>query len=159
MKFAEWITTDLRMYVVGDEPANRIKILVVDDEPGIVLTLAEILRNTGYKVATALSGEDAVAKASIFQPNLLLTDVRMGRMNGIEAAARIMTLLPECQVLFISADDALPSCIDQANAKGLKFDCIAKPASPQEVLRRVSARLAGLDWPRSWTLGEQANHQ
>ena len=68
------------------------KILVVDDEGGIRLALAIILALNGYETATAFSGEEAVQVASSFQPDCIVSDVRMGGINGIGAAVEILRI-------------------------------------------------------------------
>jgi CheY-like chemotaxis protein len=79
------------------------KILVVDDERLIADTLGQILHQHGYDVATAYDGRDAVQRARFYKPDLLLTDIVMPRLGGIEAAIQIRGLCPRCKVLLISA--------------------------------------------------------
>ena len=66
------------------------KILVVDDERAIAATLAKILDYRGYKTAKAYSGEEAVQLACSFQPDCIVSDVMMGKMNGIDAVIEIL---------------------------------------------------------------------
>jgi len=84
------------------------RVLVADDEKTIALTLTEILFREGYRVATCFSGEEAVEKAAEFLPDLFLSDISMGRMNGVEAAARITAKLPSARSCFIPAISPSP---------------------------------------------------
>lgn len=77
---------------------------MVDDYPSITSTLAEIFEDEGYETARAYSGEEAVKVAVSFRPNFIVSDVRMGALNGIDATMKILGALPECKVLFISGD-------------------------------------------------------
>ncbi len=63
---------------------RKRKVLVVDDEANALLALAELLREAGYEVATASNGRDALALLECFQPDLLLTDVRMPGLSGLD---------------------------------------------------------------------------
>jgi CheY-like chemotaxis protein len=79
---------------------SQARILVLDDNQMIALTLSALLQKQGYEVATAFSGEEAVAKAADFIPGLLLFDVSMESMNGLQSVARITANLPNCKVMF-----------------------------------------------------------
>jgi CheY-like chemotaxis protein len=122
---------------------KRHRILVVDDETAITLTLGRILEDQGYKTATANSGEEAVSVACSFQPDFIVSDIVMGEMNGIEAALKILVVVPKCKVLFMSGN---AHCLDllgrdllvNARARGFKFEILAKPVPPRELLGRIS---------------------
>ena len=111
-------------------------VLVVDDEPLLADTLAAVLASSGLAVAKAYDGSSALAIALEEAPNLLLSDVRMPGMNGIELAIAVATELPSCEVLLFSGH---ASANDLASAYSLGFDfpLIAKPMHPVELLRRV----------------------
>src|SRR3546814_7749966 len=70
------------------------KILVVDDEPDIVELIAYNLKREGYQVYTAANGQEAVTTAKKVMPDLIILDVMMPKMDGIEAC-RIMRAMPE----------------------------------------------------------------
>lgn len=86
------------------------RILVVDDNQVIALTLGAILEEAGYEVASAFSGEEAIERAEAFLPKLLLSDISMRPMNGIEAAVQITAKLPDCRVLFLSGNPSIADC-------------------------------------------------
>ena len=121
---------------------KRLKILVVDDEHAIAITLATILGYQGYETATAYSGEEAIQVACSFQPNLILCDVIMGAMNGVDAAMEILRAQPKCKVLFISGNAGYRDLLKEASAEGFNFEVLEKPFSPPELLGKVSKILS-----------------
>ena len=76
-------------------------ILVVDDEPAILMTAAAILEMQGYKTATASDGAMALERALQIKPDLVLSDVVMPRMNGVQLAIELKKRLPSTNVLQI----------------------------------------------------------
>ena len=119
---------------------RQARILVVDDDRTIALTLSEILVERGYKVATAFSGEEAIAQASGFFPDLLLSEVCMDAVNGVEAAATIKAMLPGCRVLLLSG---LASASDAMNAapERLVYSFMSKPLHPLDLLNAIAYML------------------
>jgi CheY-like chemotaxis protein len=111
-----------------------LKILVADDEPLLALTLAEILQDAGFTVETVADGKAAVQAAEIMRPDLLLTDVMMPKMNGIEAAKTIKRLLPECRIILISGQAATGDLLRKAEEEGHSFEIITKPIKPDALL-------------------------
>src|ERR1035437_9616040 len=76
-----------------------LRVLIVDDERLIADTLALILSQRGFAATAVYSGEKAVETASVLRPDILITDVVMEGMTGIEAAIRISETVPGCRVL------------------------------------------------------------
>ena len=116
------------------------RILVVDDEKTIALSMAAILAQSGYKVERAFNGEEAVALAVGFEPDLLLTDISMGTMSGIEAASEITANLAECKVLFLSGHASM-SDIAAVAPRRLVFSLAPKPIHPLDMLNTVAYML------------------
>ena len=79
------------------------KILLVDDEESIHLLYREELEEEGYEVHSALTGEEALDKLHIFSPDLIILDINMPGMNGIEALRRIKEINPKVPVILCSA--------------------------------------------------------
>jgi CheY-like chemotaxis protein len=81
---------------------SRRRILLVDDEPGILETLSEILIQEGYTVISALEGEDAMDIADVFQPDVIVTDLRLPGLDGISTVQRIRSHLPDVDAVLVS---------------------------------------------------------
>lgn len=116
-----------------------LKILVADDEHAIADTLAVILRQKGFETVAVYDGEAAVESARQWKPDLLLIDVIMPGMNGIEAAIQVRTLRPECRVLLFSGYAASVELLDDARVQGHHFEILAKPVHPAELLARLKS--------------------
>jgi len=124
-----------------ERASQTTRVLVVDDERHVANTLATILQSKGYETAVAFSGEQAIAAAAQFQPDFLLSDIKMPGINGVEAAMQILESVPNCSVLFISgyASDEL---IMGARQRGYNFQVCAKPVPPPDLLRRIADMIA-----------------
>ena len=115
----------------------RRKVLVADDVRVIAETLAVILNRSGFDPAVAYDGEEAVEKARNWKPDLLLSDVIMPRLNGIEAAIQICMLIPECRVLLFSAQAATAGRLQDSHLNGRRFEILEKPIHPAELIARL----------------------
>lgn len=101
------------------------RVLVVDDEPGAVELLQEFLVAKGYEVIAASNGAEAVQKVVEERPHLILLDVRMPRMDGLEALRRIREIDKEVAVIMVTGVNE-EEIGRQAMALGA-FDYIVKP--------------------------------
>ena len=119
------------------EKSVRPKVLVVDDEHVIADTLAMILNHSGFDAKATYSGEDAVGMVAVFEPDMLMSDVIMGDMNGIDAAIQIRAMRPGIRVLLFSGQAATANLLEKAQHKGHEFDILAKPVHPQDLLTRL----------------------
>jgi DNA-binding response OmpR family regulator len=121
------------------------KILVVDDEPNIVLSLEFLMKQAGFQVRTASDGEAALAAVAAERPDLVLLDVMMPRKNGYEGCQAIRAN-PDWQKVRIIMLTAKGREVERE--KGLALgadDYITKPFSTQEVVERVRELLAEAD--------------
>ncbi len=116
-------------------------ILVVDDEPDILEILSYNLKNEGYKVATAKDGVEALKKAKELQPNLIILDVMMPEMDGIEACEKIRSVksLEDTIITFLTARSEDYSQI--AGFESGADDYITKPIKPKVLLSKVKSLL------------------
>lgn len=117
------------------------KVLVVDDEPDIVELIAYNLKKEGYQVYTASNGQEAVTVAKRVMPDLIILDIMMPKMDGIEAC-RIMRAMPEFKstfMIFLTARSEEYSEIAGFNVGA--DDYIAKPIKPRALLSRINAIL------------------
>ena len=113
------------------------RILVVDDEAAIRLTLDLLLRRRGYLVTSAKNGLEALAAIERQAFDLLLLDLKMPGMSGIEVGRRAREILPDAAILILTGSTSIEGLVE---APGLEqFDVLTKTASPQEVLDRVAA--------------------
>ena len=113
------------------------KVLVVDDEQVIADTLAIILGQNGFDASAVYTGTAAVERARTVQPDLIISDVIMPDMNGIEAAIHIREFLPECKILLFSGQAATANLLESARAQGHEFEIVAKPIHPQDLLAKL----------------------
>ena len=117
------------------------KILIVDDEPNIVISLEFLMKKEGFEVAIANDGEDALAKVDSFGPDLVLLDVMMPRKSGFEVceALRADPVKSSLKIVMLTAKGR-----DTEVAKGLAIGADAymtKPFSTKELLAMVKAML------------------
>lgn len=119
------------------ETIVKPKILVVDDERVIADTLVIILNRSGFEASAAYSGESAVEMAQSIQPEMIISDVIMNDMNGIDAAIQIRAALPKCKILLFSGQAATADLLEKARERGHEFEILAKPVHPQDLLTRL----------------------
>jgi CheY-like chemotaxis protein len=113
------------------------RVLVADDERVIADTLAIILNQSGFDATAVYSGERAVEMAEILKPDMLISDVIMTDLNGIDAAIKIRAMLPGCKILLFSGQAATADLLDRVRAQGHEFEILAKPVLPQDLLARL----------------------
>jgi CheY-like chemotaxis protein len=116
---------------------RKPRVLVVDDEQVIADTLARILDLNGYDASAVYSGTAAVESARALQPDLVISDVIMQDMNGIEAAIHIRGFLPGCKILLFSGQAATADLLENARAQGHEFEILAKPVHPADLLAKL----------------------
>ena len=121
-----------------------IKILLVDDEPDILEIVSYNLSSEGYEVYTAKNGVDAIAKAKKKQPHLVILDVMMPEMDGIEACEQIRKVpeLNETIITFLTARGEDYSLVAGFDAGA--DDYITKPIKPKVLISKVKALLRRL---------------
>lgn len=120
---------------------SRPTVLVVDDESAIADTLSEILKLSGYAATAAYDAEEALDTALLTPPQLLITDVMLPGMSGVELAIRMRRIYPNCQVLLFSGQAATADLLVSAKRAGHQFTLLSKPVYPTDLLQRVSETL------------------
>ena len=120
---------------------ESIKILLVDDEPDILEILSYNLLAEGYTVLTATNGVEAVKQAKINQPDLIIMDVMMPEMDGIEACEQIRTIpeIKETIITFLTARGE-----DYSQVAGFEAgadDYITKPIKPKVLVSKIKSLL------------------
>jgi DNA-binding NtrC family response regulator len=122
-------------------PGSGETILVVEDEPAVLAVTARILRGSEYAVLTATTGAEALALAADHEFNLLLTDLVMPDISGLELAKRFRQIRPETAVLFMSGYS--PDALGPPGPLGEGIALVQKPFTGPALLERVRAALAG----------------
>ncbi|MBX6360009.1 response regulator [Pseudacidobacterium ailaaui] len=122
-----------------DNKQAKPKVLVADDERVIADTLAIILNQSGFEAIAVYSGEKAVEMAESIKPDMLISDVIMTDLNGIDAAIKIRAMLPSCKILLFSGQAATADLLDRARNQGHEFEILAKPVHPQDLLAKLRA--------------------
>jgi CheY-like chemotaxis protein len=121
---------------------TKPKVLIADDEQIIADTLAAILNQGGFEARAVYSSAKAVEVAHAFQPDLLVSDVIMSGVDGIEAAIRIKSLLPHIRVFLLSGQTATAELLERRNAAGQGFEILTKPLHPRDLISRLRECLA-----------------
>lgn len=125
----------------ANQPQRSLpKILVVDDEKRIADTLSEILEMSGFHVATAYGGWDALEAAARFLPDYLLTDVLMPQTNGVELAIAMRKMYPDARILLFSGQAGISEILPAGHRQGFDFELIAKPIHPLKLIERLKAQ-------------------
>lgn len=121
------------------------KVLIVDDDPEIIEILNYNLVNYGFKTKSASNGLEAIKKAKKFTPDIILLDVMMPEMDGIEACIKIreIKILTNTRIIFLSArgEDFTQIAAFDAGAD----DYISKPVKPKILLKKISSIAKRLD--------------
>ena len=114
-------------------------IYVVDDQNTVAETLTAVLIRAGFS-ATAFNDPDAALVAiSAVRPDIVLSDVIMPGMTGIELAIRVRQMHPECKVLLLSGHFETDDLLEKASREGHSFDILPKPFHPDELLAKLQA--------------------
>jgi len=117
--------------------STKPRVLVADDEQVIANTLAIILNQAGFEARAVYSGEMVIEALESFQPNMLISDVIMTGMTGIEAAIAVRKKMPGCKVLLFSGQAATADLLEKARADGHEFEILAKPVHPTDLLAKL----------------------
>jgi CheY-like chemotaxis protein len=119
----------------------RPVVLVVDDEAVIADTLSEILARSGYTSIVAYDGESALESALLMPPEMLITDVMLPGMSGIELAITMKRVFPDCKIILFSGQAACAELLAKAGKSGHQFTLLHKPVHPNDLLAHVAEGL------------------
>jgi DNA-binding NtrC family response regulator len=114
-----------------------LRVFVVDDEKSIATTTTQILQLSGYDARSFLNPEKALEAARVECPNLVVADVMMPRLSGIDLAVSLEELCPSCKVILFSGQAETSDLLDAALAKGHEFTVLAKPIPPAKLLQHL----------------------
>ncbi|MGC8908254.1 MAG: response regulator [Desulfomonilaceae bacterium] len=113
----------------------NVKVLLVDDEQEFVETLGERLETRGFKVETALNGDEGLAKVREFQPDVVILDVLMPGKDGIETLKEMKAQYPLVEVMMLTGHATIDTAIE-----GLKlgsFDYLKKPTDTKDLIEKI----------------------
>jgi DNA-binding NtrC family response regulator len=114
------------------------RVFVVDDERVIAETLAKILQMTGFLAEAFTNPLDALRHAQDSAPDLLISDVIMPQLSGVELAMRFREDHPACQILLLSGQAATAELLQSARNLGYNFHLLSKPVHPSDLLRAIA---------------------
>lgn len=116
------------------------KILVVDDEKNARLLLGEALTGAGYDVLVAVDGEHALEKVQESHPDLVLMDMKLPGMDGIEVLRRLRSIAHEVPVVMITAHASVETAIEAMKLGAV--DYVRKPFTPDQIRDAIARALA-----------------
>jgi CheY-like chemotaxis protein len=127
--------------VSADNDAERHvplpRILVVDDEALIADTIVQILNRNGFIAEAAYSGEQAIEYAKRHCPELVLSDVLMPHIDGVEAAIQISQHCPDTRIVLFSGQAATLEILSRAKDRGYTFELLPKPIHPTQLIQHL----------------------
>jgi DNA-binding NtrC family response regulator len=118
------------------------RVFVVDDEPVIAFSLAAILELHGYIAASFTSPRDALIAAQSKAPDLLISDVVMPGISGIDLAIQMKARYPSCKILLFSGQATTRDLLMDARTHGHDFVLIEKPIHPSDMLSKIGRLVA-----------------
>jgi CheY-like chemotaxis protein len=145
---------DFEVVPIAEVPSNpgglfleqhRPVVLVVDDEHIIADTVTAVLCRSGFAAIAAYDGRSALELAAVIPPELLITDISMPGMNGIQLALAIVHAIPDCKVLLFSGHASHGDLVEARKA-GYDFPLLSKPVHPVHMLMHVTESLQFSPW-------------
>jgi CheY-like chemotaxis protein len=112
-------------------------ILVVDDESVIADTIVQILNRSGFVAHAAYSGQQAIEAARQHCPELVLSDVMMPAIDGVETAIAIRELCPDARIVLFSGQATTIEILARAEKRGHTFELLPKPIHPTQLIKHL----------------------
>ena len=112
-------------------------VFVVNDEVVIAQTLSIILNRAGFEATPFSHPQDAVAARPELLPDLLISDVVMPGMTGVDLAIHFREAQPDCKILLFSGQAATADFLEQARTRGYDFEVLSKPVHPADLLAKI----------------------
>ncbi len=121
---------------------DKVKVFVVDDEFAIASTICTVLQTAGFAAVAFSHPLDLLRRAALEHPDIVLSDVMMPEMNGLDLSLRLGMDHPDCKVVLFSGQVQTSELLEAAQAHGYEFEVLVKPVHPLELVRRLR-ELAG----------------
>ncbi|MDH3305416.1 MAG: sigma 54-interacting transcriptional regulator, partial [Gammaproteobacteria bacterium] len=140
--------------MAAKHPQRKGKILLVDDDPGLLRLLSIRLRAEGYEVEAVESAQIALATLNRFSPDLVMTDLRMDKMDGIGLLKELQTRSPGLRVVIITAHGTIPDAVTATQHGAFGF--LTKPIDKDELISLVERALkfsGSVDVDEDWSAG------
>jgi CheY-like chemotaxis protein len=118
---------------IGGENPRVIQVLVADDDEDLLEIYSRSLRDNGFEVLLATTGNDAVSRFIEARPEVIILDYRMPQGNGLEAAAQILAMKPSAKIIMLTADGTV---LEEAERIGIEL-FLEKPISLKRLLESV----------------------
>jgi len=110
---------------------------VIDDEASIADSLTEILNSQGFEARAFYRGQSAIDFARQNCPDIVLSDVVMPKLNGVETVLAIRQLCPATRILLFSGQAGTTNILQQARERGHEFELLPKPLNPDVLLKKL----------------------
>ena len=125
---------------VNDEPSasRRLRVIVVDDERRVADSVKDILLDSGHAAVAAYDGVSAVNIAKESCPDVLLCDVLMPNMNGVDTAVAIHDICPDARIVLFSGHASVSDILNRARDEGHHFEFLPKPIRPGDLLDKLT---------------------
>jgi CheY-like chemotaxis protein len=120
--------------ILSRDSSRKQRILVVDDEELIAHSLRDILTRAGFDTVCALSGAEAIEVAEEICPDIVISDVIMPDLDGVQTAIQIKQACPTARILLFSGQSATSDLLQRARAEGHTFDLLPKPIHPARLI-------------------------
>jgi CheY-like chemotaxis protein len=115
-----------------------LRVLIADDEHVIADTLAIIFRNSGFDAKSVYSGYSAIETAVDFQPDVVISDIVMPSLGGVETILSIWRQCPNCRFLLMTGNANRQDALHRACGRGLQLVCLHKPVPPQLLIEYLT---------------------
>jgi DNA-binding NtrC family response regulator len=118
------------------------RVLVIDDEAGIADSLTDILILHGYDAVAFHDGLSAIESARNHCPNIVVSDVIMPKLNGVDTVAAIHEFCPDVRILLLSGQAITTDILEKGRASGHEFEVLPKPIHPSLLLKKISSLMS-----------------
>jgi len=136
---------------------NQIRVSVVDDEYLIATTLALVLSSHGFQATVFTDALKALQAARCDPPDLIISEVSMSLLSGIELAIQVRKQCPDCKVLLFSGQPDAADLLANSQANGYSFVVLPKPIHPTQLLTEIRSLVGSIPLPTpkiSWQSGD-----
>jgi DNA-binding NtrC family response regulator len=122
-------------------PGKQHRVLIVDEEYWIAATLSMVLCSHGFLATFVTNSPEALETARSTPPDLLISEVSMSLLSGIELAIQMRELCPDCKVLLFSGQPNIIDLLETSRANGYTFEVLPKPIHPTALLSEIHSAL------------------